>query len=94
MDIGSGKDLNEYIIDGQQVPYHLIDICEPGSKYLLPDFQRDFRIAFEKITARGNTPILCGGTGLYIEAILENHQYTNIPYLSSFYHAFSMPLVQ
>lgn len=84
MDIGTGKDLDEYIIEGQQIPYHLIDICEPGSKYLLPDFQRDFRIAFEGITERGNTPILCGGTGLYLEAILENHQHTNIAEDASF----------
>jgi tRNA dimethylallyltransferase len=79
MDIGTGKDLNEYVIDGKQIPYHLIDSCDAGSKYILPDFQRDFRTAFEDITKRGKTPILCGGTGLYLEAILENHQYTAVP---------------
>ena len=79
MDIGKGKDLEEYVIDGKQIPYHLIDVCDAGSKYLLPDFQRDFRTTFEDITQRGKTPILCGGTGLYLEAILENHQYTAVP---------------
>ena len=79
MDIGTGKDLDEYVIENKQIPYHLIDICEAGSKYLLPDFQRDFIAVYEDIVSRGKTPILCGGTGLYLEAILENHQYTSIP---------------
>jgi len=79
MDIGTGKDLDEYIINGRSIPYHLIDNCAAGKKYLLPDFQRDFRTAFTDITKRGKTSILCGGTGLYLEAVLENHQYTAIP---------------
>ena len=79
MDIGTGKDLDEYLINGHQIPYHLIDICEPGTKYLLPDFQRDFKAAYQQIKNNNHTPILCGGTGLYFESILENHIYTQVP---------------
>ncbi|MDB4835289.1 tRNA (adenosine(37)-N6)-dimethylallyltransferase MiaA [Cyclobacteriaceae bacterium] len=78
MNIGTGKDLDEYQIDNYTVPHHLIDICEPGTKYLLPDFQHDFKVAFDLIIKNQNLPIVCGGTGLYIEAIIENHQYTKI----------------
>ncbi len=70
MDIGTGKDLEEY--DG--VPYHLIDICEPGTKYNLFRYQQDFAAAYQDITSRGAVPILCGGTGLYIEAVLKGYQ--------------------
>ena len=70
MDIGTGKDLEEY--DG--VPYHLIDICEPGTKYNLFRYQQDFAAAYQDITSRGVVPILCGGTGLYIEAVLKGYQ--------------------
>ena len=70
MDIGTGKDLEEY--DG--VPYHLIDICEPGTKYNLFQYQQDFAAAYQDITSRGVVPILCGGTGLYIEAVLKGYQ--------------------
>ena len=70
MDIGTGKDLEEY--DG--VPYHLIDICEPGTKYNLFRYQQDFAAAYQDITSRGVVPILCGGPGLYIEAVLKGYQ--------------------
>lgn len=79
MDIGTGKDLSEYNIHGKQIPYHLIDICEPGSKFLLPDFQREFHASYKDLIKRNKKAILCGGTGLYIESVLENHQYTQIP---------------
>ena len=79
MDIGTGKDLNEYTVNNKRIPYHLIDICEPGEKFLLPDFQREFYKAFEKIIKNNSTPILCGGTGLYIDAILNNYAFTQIP---------------
>ena len=59
MDIGTGKDLNEYTVMGRQIPYHLIDICEPGYKYNLYEYQRDFNTAFDEIRRRGNTPLLC-----------------------------------
>ena len=67
MDIGTGKDLDDYVVDGKQIPYHLIDIAEPGTKYNLFQYQQDFHDAYNDIKSRGATPILCGGTGLYIE---------------------------
>lgn len=79
MDIGTGKDLDEYVVDGTAVPYHLIDICEPGEKYNLFEYQRDFLNAYHDITARGHQVILCGGTGLYIEAIVNGYQLSEVP---------------
>ncbi|MBF1568361.1 MAG: tRNA (adenosine(37)-N6)-dimethylallyltransferase MiaA [Prevotella shahii] len=73
MDIGTGKDLNEYIVDGKAIPYHLIDIEDAGQKYNLFRFQEDFNAAYEDITRRGVLPILCGGTGLYMEAVLKGY---------------------
>ena len=75
MDIGTGKDLDDY----GDVPYHLIDIAEPGSKYNLFQYQHDFLKAYEDITGRGVMPILCGGTGLYIEAVLKGYQLAPVP---------------
>ena len=75
MDIGTGKDLSEY--DG--VPYHLIDICEPGTKYNLFQYLQDFGQAYKLVTEHGAEPILCGGTGLYIEAVLKNYQLSPVP---------------
>lgn len=87
MDIGTGKDLSEY----GTVPHHLIDIVEAGDDYNVAFFQRDFQKVYEKILLREKTPILCGGSGMYIEAVLKNHQHTQIPideafreYLKSF----------
>ena len=65
MDIGTGKDLDDYHIEGHDIPYHLIDICEPGTKYNLFEYQRDFLSAYNDIQERGKQPILCGGTGAY-----------------------------
>ncbi len=79
MNIGTGKDLGEYIINNQEIPYHLIDIVEAGDSYNVHRFQQDFQQAFAGILARGRTPILCGGTGFYIEAVLKEHQFTAIP---------------
>ena len=79
MDIGTGKDLADYTVDGRSVPYHLIDICEPGSKYNLFQFQQDFLSAYDDIVKRGRIPILCGGTGLYIEAVLRGYQLSPVP---------------
>ena len=75
MDIGTGKDLADY----GDVPYHLIDICEPGTKYNLFQYQQDFAEAYNNIIGRGCTPILCGGTGLYIEAVLKGYQLSPVP---------------
>ena len=66
MDIGTGKDLADYTVEGHAIPYHLIDICEPGTKYNLFRYQQDFLDSYEDIRSRGVLPILCGGTGLYI----------------------------
>ena len=75
MDIGTGKDLAEY----DDVPYHLIDICEPGTKYNLFEYQQDFHRAYSDIRARGRQPIICGGTGLYIEAVLKGYNLSSVP---------------
>ena len=79
MDIGTGKDLAEYTYEGKQIPYHLIDICPPGYKYNLFEYIRDYHQAYDDIVARGKTPILCGGTGLYIEAVLKGYALPPVP---------------
>ncbi|MCR4852689.1 MAG: tRNA (adenosine(37)-N6)-dimethylallyltransferase MiaA [Prevotella sp.] len=79
MDIGTGKDLDDYVVNGHQIPYHLIDICEPGTKYNLFQYQQDFLKAYEDIRSRNVTPILCGGTGLYIEAVLGSYALSPVP---------------
>jgi len=91
MDIGTGKDLADYtvtsLLSGRpagvsspiEIPYHLIDICEPGTKYNLFQYQQDFFDAYQQIQSRGAVPILCGGTGLYIEAVLKGYQLSPVP---------------
>ncbi len=79
MDIGTGKDLSEYNVDGKQIAYHLIDIEDAGQKYNLFRFQEDFNAAYEDITQRGVLPILCGGTGLYMEAVLKGYALSPVP---------------
>ena len=83
MDIGTGKDLADYrlVVDGSPVdiPFHLIDICEPGTKYNLFQYQQDFYDAYQDILSRGRQPILCGGTGLYIEAVLKGYHLSPVP---------------
>ena len=79
MDIGTGKDLKEYVVNGKAIPYHLIDIVEPGYEYNVYEFQRDFRKAYHNILKRGKTPILCGGTGLYIESVLLGYDLVKVP---------------
>lgn len=79
MDIGTGKDLADYEVGGRHVPYHLIDIAEPGTKYNLFQYQHDFLKAYESILARGAQPILCGGTGLYVEAVLRGYRLAAVP---------------
>ena len=77
MDIGTGKDLKDYEVDGKIIPYHLIDIAEPGERYNLYRYLQDFHKAYEDIVARGKQPILCGGTGLYIEGVLKGYLGSN-----------------
>lgn len=79
MDIGTGKDISEYTIDGQNIPYHLIDICDAGDKYNLFEFQQDFHKVYNDILQREKIPILCGGTGLYIEAVLKGYKLAAVP---------------
>ena len=79
MDIGTGKDLSEYTYEGHAIPYHLIDICPPGYKYNLFEYIRDYNTAYADIIKRGKTPILCGGTGLYIEAVLKGYSLPPVP---------------
>ena len=79
MDIGTGKDLADYVVDGKRVPYHLIDIVEPGTKYNLFEYQRDFLEAYNDIRNRGKNVILCGGTGLYIESVLKGYRLIPVP---------------
>lgn len=79
MDIGTGKDLADYVFDDKLIPYHLIDIREPGTKYNLFEYQQDFFDAYQDIRSRGKVPILCGGTGLYIEAVLKGYHLSPVP---------------
>ena len=79
MDIGTGKDLADYAIGGKHIPYHLIDIVEPGYKYNVFEYQRDFLSAYEDIRRRGKWPILCGGTGLYLESVLKGYRLLPVP---------------
>ena len=79
MDIGTGKDLADYVVDGKPVPYHLIDIVEPGTKYNLFEYQRNFLEAYDDIRSRGKNVILCGGTGLYIESVLKGYRLIPVP---------------
>lgn len=75
MDIGTGKDLIEY----ENIPYHLIDICRAGYKYNLYEYLRDFKHSYDNISQRGKFPILCGGTGLYVESVLNGLQLPEVP---------------
>lgn len=80
MNIGTGKDLCDYNVNGRQVPYHLIDIADAGDRYSVYEFQRDFLEAYEDISSRNKTPILCGGTGLYIESVIKGYEFDGRPF--------------
>ena len=79
MDIGTGKDLSEYGEGASRVPYHLIDIVDAGEKYNLFEFQRDFLDAYNGVNARGALPVLCGGSGLYVESVLRGYRLIPVP---------------
>jgi tRNA dimethylallyltransferase len=79
MDLGTGKDYDDYIIEDYSVPAHLIDIHDPGYKYNLFEYQSDFHSVFQEIRSRGNLPFLVGGTGMYIEAVLNKYELINVP---------------
>ena len=84
MSIGTGKDLDEYVIDGKAIPYHLIDMVDAGCKYSIFEFQRDFKSAYKDIVTRDKLPILCGGSGLYVESVLNNYRLDYVPYNRGF----------
>ena len=79
MDIGTGKDLDDYLVDGHLVPYHLINIVDPGTKYNLFQYQHDFVKAYDDIRARGKNVVMCGGTGLYLESVLKRFRLAPVP---------------
>ena len=80
MDLGTGKDYSDYNVEGVLIPYHLIDIVDPGYKYSLFEYQRDFVTAWENIAGRGKQAVLCGGSGMYIESVLNAYQLVNVPH--------------
>lgn len=79
MDLGTGKDLDEYMINGREVPYRLIDIVDAGYKYNVFEYQRDFLKAYEALRADGQVPVLCGGTGMYLESVLRGYRLVEVP---------------
>ena len=79
MDIGTGKDLDDYKVEGTDIPYHLIDICEPGTKYNVFQYQHDFFNIFNQLRKKERIPVLCGGTGMYIEAVLKGYKLLDVP---------------
>lgn len=79
MDLGTGKDLADYTVNGQPIPYHLIDIVEPGYKYNVFEYQRDFLQAYNEVKEKGKLPILCGGTGMYLESVLKGYKLLPVP---------------
>jgi len=79
MDLGTGKDYEDYLVNGRQVPVHLIDILDPGYEYNVYEYQKDFIRVFQEVHARGSLPVLCGGSGLYIEAVLKGYKLIRVP---------------
>ena len=79
MDIGTGKDLADYTIEGRQIPYHLINLVEAGTQYNVFEFQREFINAYNDLRRRGRFPVFCGGSGLYLEAVLKGYKLTQVP---------------
>lgn len=79
MDLGTGKDIADYTVNGKEIPYHLIDIADPGYKYNVFEYQRDFLAAYETIKQKGRLPVLCGGTGMYLESVLKGYKLLPVP---------------
>jgi len=79
MDLGTGKDLADYVVDGKKIPYHLIDMVEAGVQYNVFEFQREFIRAYDDVCSRGKFPVFCGGSGLYLEAVLKGYKLTQVP---------------
>jgi tRNA dimethylallyltransferase len=79
MDLGTGKDLEEYHVDGTDIPFHLIDIVDAGERYTVYDYQRDFLEVYDAMKGRGVLPIFCGGSGLYLDAVLKGYHLVEVP---------------
>jgi len=79
MDLGTGKDYNDYIIDGKALPYHLIDIADPGYKYNVFEYQRDFKEVYSCLKKRNVFPIVCGGSGMYADSIITGYRMFEVP---------------
>ena len=79
MDLGTGKDLIDYTVNGKQIPYHLIDIADPGYKYNVFEYQQDFLVSYETVKQKGCLPVLCGGTGMYLESVLKGYKLMPVP---------------
>ncbi|MDR3227271.1 MAG: tRNA (adenosine(37)-N6)-dimethylallyltransferase MiaA, partial [Prevotellaceae bacterium] len=79
MNIGTGKDIDDYTINNHKIPYHLIDIIDAGKKYNVFEYQRDFYNAYSDICQRGKQPVLCGGSGMYIEAVVNGYEMPEVP---------------
>lgn len=79
MDVGTGKDLSDFVVNNKPIPYHLIDIKNAGEEYNVFEFQRDFLAAYDEILKKSKTPILCGGTGMYLEAVLKGYRFVEVP---------------
>jgi len=79
MDLGTGKDYADYIVDEKPIPYHLIDIVDAGYEYNVFEYQKDFLKVFDEVSNRGKLPVMCGGSGLYLEAVLKNYKMIQVP---------------
>lgn len=79
MDIGTGKDYSDYVVNGSHVPFHLIDIADAGSRYNLFEYQQDFLNVYSDITSRGMLPVVCGGSGMYVESIIRGYNLVKVP---------------
>jgi len=79
MDIGTGKDLSDYIVEGRELPVHLVDIVDAGYRYNVYEYQRDFLTVFEDMTVRGAFPVVCGGSGMYVDSIVSGYRLIQVP---------------
>ena len=79
MDLGTGKDIDEYSVNGIKIPYHLIDIVPAGYKYNIHEFQEDFFSAYQTILNKNKLPVLCGGSGLYVQSVTQNYALLSVP---------------
>jgi len=79
MDIGTGKDMSDYVIDGRMVPVHMVDVADAGYRYNVYEYQRDFLKVFEELSSRGCLPVVCGGSGMYVDSIVSGYRLIQVP---------------